>query len=97
MVGVAVPEHDPLHPPSRSPVAFAVSLIPFVPASSCTTPSSRPESSLASMPGLWKFGLTVLVVCLVASMAIAIVKLATTPTEILGAGFHDWHGRRLPR
>jgi hypothetical protein len=49
------------------------------------------------MPGLWKFGLTVLVVCLVASMAISIVKLATTPTEILGAGFHDWHGRRLPR
>ena len=61
------------------------------------SPSSRPESSLASVPGLWKFGLAVLVVCLVASMAIAIVQLATTPTEILGAGFHDWHGHRMPR
>ncbi len=49
------------------------------------------------MPGLWKFGLAVLVVCLVASMAIAIVRLVTTPTEILGAGFHDWHGHRLSR
>jgi hypothetical protein len=29
----------------------------------------------------------VLIVCLVASMAIAIVRLATTPTEILGDGF----------
>ncbi len=29
----------------------------------------------------------VLILCLVASMAIAIVRLATTPTEILGAGF----------
>jgi hypothetical protein len=29
----------------------------------------------------------ILIVCLVASMAIAIVRLATTPTEILGAGF----------
>lgn len=30
----------------------------------------------------------VLVVCLVASIAIAIVRLSTTPTEILGDGFH---------
>lgn len=29
----------------------------------------------------------VLFVCLLASMAIAIVRLTTTPTEILGAGF----------
>jgi len=29
----------------------------------------------------------VLVICLAASMAIAIVRLATTPTEILGDGF----------
>ncbi|HVC08025.1 MAG TPA: hypothetical protein VND98_10640 [Solirubrobacterales bacterium] len=49
------------------------------------------------MPWLWKFGLTVLILCLVASMAIAIVRLATTPSEILGAGFHGWHGHRLPR
>jgi hypothetical protein len=31
--------------------------------------------------------MVVLVVCLVASMAIAIVRLTTTPTEILGDGF----------
>jgi hypothetical protein len=29
----------------------------------------------------------VLLICLLASMAIAIVRLTTTPTEILGAGF----------
>jgi len=29
----------------------------------------------------------VLIVCLLASMAIAIVRLTTTPTEILGGGF----------
>ena len=39
------------------------------------------------MPYLWKFGMVLLVVCLVASMAIAIVRLSTTPTEILGDGF----------
>lgn len=39
------------------------------------------------MPGLWKVGMAVLILCLVASMAIAIVRLATTPTEILGDGF----------
>jgi hypothetical protein len=31
--------------------------------------------------------MVVLIACLVASMAIAIVRLATTPTEILGDGF----------
>jgi hypothetical protein len=30
----------------------------------------------------------VLVACLVASIAIAIVRLSTTPSEILGDGFH---------
>jgi hypothetical protein len=39
------------------------------------------------VPWIWKAGLVVLVACLVASMAIAIVRLATTPTEILGDGF----------
>jgi hypothetical protein len=39
------------------------------------------------MPMLWKVGMVVLVACLVASMAIAAVRLATTPTEILGDGF----------
>jgi hypothetical protein len=42
---------------------------------------------LPPVPGLWKFGIALLVVCLAASIAIAIVRLATTPTEILGAGF----------
>jgi hypothetical protein len=49
------------------------------------------------MPGLWKFGIALLVVCLIASMGIAIVRLTTTPTEILGDGFHGWHGHQLPR
>ncbi|HEX5610327.1 MAG TPA: hypothetical protein VFX45_09575 [Solirubrobacterales bacterium] len=31
--------------------------------------------------------MAVLIGCLIASMAIAIVRLATTPTEILGDGF----------
>jgi hypothetical protein len=31
--------------------------------------------------------MAVLIVCLAASMVIAIVRLATTPTEILGDGF----------
>jgi len=47
------------------------------------------------MPMLWKAAMVVLVVCLVAAMAIAIVRLATTPTEILGGGFRgvrDHHG-----
>ena len=39
------------------------------------------------MPWLWKAGMIVLVVCLLASMAIAVVRIATTPTEILGDGF----------
>jgi len=41
------------------------------------------------VPWIWKAGLAVLVICLVASMVIAIVRLATTPTEILGDGFRD--------
>jgi hypothetical protein len=51
------------------------------------------------MPLLWKVGMVVLVVCLVASMAIAIVRLATTPTEILGDRFRTLpaHGHRAPR
>lgn len=39
------------------------------------------------MPWIWKAGMAILVVCLLASMAIAIVRLTTTPTEILGDGF----------
>lgn len=40
------------------------------------------------MPYLWKIGMIVLVVCLVASMVIAGIRLATTPEEVIGAGFH---------
>jgi hypothetical protein len=39
------------------------------------------------MPMLWKVGMVILVLCLIASMVIAIVRLSTTPTEILGDGF----------
>ena len=39
------------------------------------------------MPLLWKVGMVILVACLLASMVIAVVRLSTTPTEILGAGF----------
>jgi hypothetical protein len=39
------------------------------------------------MPLLWRAGMVVLVVCLIAAMAIGVYKLATTPTEILGDGF----------
>jgi len=39
------------------------------------------------MPGIWKVGMGVLIACLLASMAIAAYRLATTPTEILGDGF----------
>lgn len=51
------------------------------------------------MPPLWKAGMVVLIVCLVASIGIAIVRLATTPTEILGDGFRDppAHAHRAPR
>jgi hypothetical protein len=41
------------------------------------------------MPLLWKIGMLVLIVCLLASIVIAIVRLATTPTETIGAGFRD--------
>jgi hypothetical protein len=44
---------------------------------------------------LWKAGMVILVVCLLASMVIAVVRISTTPTEILGAGFRglppDYH------
>ena len=39
------------------------------------------------MPTVWKAGMAILIACLLASMAIAIYRLATTPTEILGDGF----------
>jgi hypothetical protein len=48
------------------------------------------------MPWLWKAGLLILLVCLVASMAIAIVRLETTPTEVLGDGFRGLPADQLP-
>jgi hypothetical protein len=39
------------------------------------------------VPGIWKFSMVLLVLCLVAAMAIAVVRLIETPTEILGDGF----------
>ena len=49
------------------------------------------------MPVLWRATLAVLVVCLLASIVIGSVRLATTPSEILGDGFQGWHGKRFPR
>jgi len=40
------------------------------------------------VPYLWRIGLVVLFVCLVASMVIAVVQLSTTPEEIMGDRFH---------
>jgi hypothetical protein len=49
------------------------------------------------MPTAWKVGLAILVACLLASMAIAVVRLATTPTEILGDGFRGLPARQSGR
>lgn len=48
------------------------------------------------MPWIWKAGMALLIACLVASIAIAVVRLATTPTEIFGDGYHGLpaHSRR---
>ena len=49
------------------------------------------------MPTLWKAAMVVLVACLLASIVIGTVRLVSTPTEILGAGFRGWHGTQFPR
>jgi hypothetical protein len=49
------------------------------------------------MPMLWKAGMALLIACLLAAMAIAIVRLATTPTEILGDGFRGLPARPAGR
>jgi hypothetical protein len=51
------------------------------------------------VPLVWKIGMAVLVACLLASMAIAIVRLSTTRTEILGDGFRGLPAspQRAPR
>jgi hypothetical protein len=40
------------------------------------------------VPYIWKFGMVLLIVCLVASMVIAVVRLSTTPEEVIGDRFH---------
>lgn len=47
------------------------------------------------MPWIWKVGFIVLIVCLLASMAIAIVRLTTTPIEEIGAGFRDLPAKQV--
>ena len=54
-------------------------------------------SRVAPVPWIWKAGMVVLIVCLAASMVIAIVRLATTPTETIGAGFHGLPTRQAER
>jgi hypothetical protein len=49
------------------------------------------------VPWVWKASIVILVVCLVAAMAIGIVRLATTPTEILGDGFRDLPAKQGPQ
>lgn len=49
------------------------------------------------MPWLWKVGMVILVACLLASMVIAIVRLTTTPTEILGDGFRGLPQQEVER
>lgn len=39
------------------------------------------------MPPIWKAGMAVLILCLMASMVIAVYRLTTTPTEIMGDGY----------
>ena len=46
------------------------------------------------MPLIWKAGMVLLVACLIAAMAIGIIRLVETPTEILGDGFHGLPAKR---
>jgi hypothetical protein len=49
------------------------------------------------MPSLWKAGMVILIACLLASMVIAVYRLTTTPTEILGDGFRGLPVHTQPR
>jgi hypothetical protein len=71
--------HRPAEIPPQQPDPVGNLLQPHA-ASLC--PARVPR-----VPWIWKAGMVVLVVCLIASMGIAIFRLATTPTEILGDGF----------
>lgn len=68
--------------------------------SACDAPAHAPNrhrvSRVLRVPWIWKAGMVVLVICLIASMAIAIVRLSTTPTEILGDGFRGLPASQHP-
>jgi hypothetical protein len=52
------------------------------------------------MPGLWKAAMAILVACLLASLVIGTVKLATTPQEVIGGVYAKdqvWHRPPLRR
>jgi hypothetical protein len=49
------------------------------------------------VPALWKAALAVLVACLLASMVIGTVKLATTPDRVFDPVADGWRGVELPR
>jgi hypothetical protein len=44
-------------------------------------------SRVLPVPLAWRASIAILVACLLAAMAIGIVRLVDTPTEILGDGF----------
>jgi len=46
------------------------------------------------VPIAWRASIAILIVCLAAAMAIAIVRLVDTPTEILGDGFRGLPAER---
>jgi hypothetical protein len=49
------------------------------------------------MPFVWKASIVLLLVCLMAAMAIGIVRLVETPNEILGDGFRDLPAKQVPQ
>jgi hypothetical protein len=49
------------------------------------------------VPWLWKVGMIVLLACLLASIVIAVVRLSTTPTEILGGDFRGLPKQSVPQ
>lgn len=49
------------------------------------------------MPGIWKFGLALLLACLVASIGIGIYRLATTPTETIGDRIQGLPAKHQPQ
>jgi hypothetical protein len=46
------------------------------------------------VPWVWKASIAILVVCLAAAMVIAVVRLAETPSEVLGDGFRGLPARQ---